>query len=66
MIKLVLLVLIIVSCSSLNDYHNSDKYKIKQRQEESYKMFKETHRVREKCSTKRQRFSPRRKKRYYS
>lgn len=63
--KLVLLLLITVSCSSLNDYHNSDKYKIKQRQEESYKMFKETHRVRRKCSTRKQRISPRRKKQYY-
>ncbi len=43
----------------------SDKYKIKQRQKESYEMFKRTHEVRKKCSTKRQTYKPRRKKQYY-
>lgn len=65
MIKILGLMLILTSCFHSKDYYMSDKYKIKQRQEESYRMFKETHKVRRKCSTKRQRVRHRRKKQYY-
>lgn len=66
MIKILGLMLILTSCFHSRDYYNSDKYKIKQRQEESYRMFEKTHEVRRKCSSKRQKIKPRRKKQYYN
>lgn len=45
--------MLLTSCIHSKDYYMSDKYKIKQRQKESYEMFKRTHEVRKKCSTKR-------------
>jgi hypothetical protein len=48
------------------DYYQSDDYKIKQRQKDSYKMYKKTQEVREKCSPKFKRPKNRRRKHYYS
>ena len=64
--RLVLLLFVLTSCFHSKDYYNSDSYKIKQRQKESYKMFKETHNVRKKCSPRFNRPKNRNKKHYYS
>lgn len=64
--RYLLIMLFITSCHSA-DYYHSDAYKIKQRQDQSMKMFHETHAVRKRCSSKRK--QPRRSKRrnaYYN
>jgi len=57
---------IFVSCIHSKDYYNSDKYKIKMRQEESLKMMEKTHDVRRKCSPRSRKSKGRRKHQYYS
>lgn len=52
-------------CASA-DYYNSDKYRIKERQKESMKMFEKTREVRRKCGSKPKKPSSRRRRRYYS
>lgn len=61
---MIILSLILFSCGNA-DYYNSDAYQIKQRQKESLRMMRETHRVRQKC---RKGPKPRKakRKRYYS
>ncbi len=61
---MIILSLILFSCGSV-DYYNSDSYLIKQRQKESLRMMKETHKVRRKCS-KRSKPRKAKRKRYYS
>lgn len=46
--------------------YNTDKYRIKERQKESMKMFEKTHEVRRKCGSKPRKPSSRRRRRYYS
>lgn len=57
---------IIVSCIHSKDYYNSDRYKIKMRQEESLRMMEKTHDVRRKCSPRMRKSKGKRKHRYYS
>ena len=66
MLKIIFLVFLLGSCFHSRDYYNSDKYKIKQRQDRSMEMFEMTHRVRKKSSN-RLRSTPggKRGKRYY-
>ncbi len=64
--KLFFLLLLVTSCMHSKDYYQSDDYKIKQRQKDSYKMYKKTQEVREKCSPKFKRPKNRRRKHYYS
>jgi hypothetical protein len=55
MIRLVIL-LILVSCTS-PDYYRSKQFKITQRKEESYKMYRKVHTIRFMCTPKSRRKS---------
>ncbi len=63
---LIIILFVLTSCYHSKDYYHSDEYKIKQRQKESYKMYKKTQEVRQKCSPKFNRPKNRRRKHYYS
>lgn len=64
--RLAAILLILTGCASA-DYYHSDRYKIKQRQEESMRMFEETHVARKKCAPRKGRpRSSRRRRKYYS
>lgn len=63
--RLAAILLILTGCASA-DYYNSDRYKIKQRQKASMEMFETTREVRKKCSTRRGRPKPSKRKKYYS
>jgi len=60
-----LFVLLLTGCAS-TEYYQSDEYKIKMRHKQSRDMFEETHRVRKKCSPRRNRPGRAHRKRYYS
>ena len=63
---IILLFILISSCSKFNnDYYTSKQYKIKQRQEETFKMFDKTHDVRRKCAPRVKKHRSKRKKQYY-
>jgi outer membrane lipoprotein SlyB len=63
--RLAAILLILTGCASA-DYYNSDRYKIKQRQKSSMEMFETTREVRKKCSPRRGRPKPSKRKKYYS
>ena len=65
-ILLILIISFTMSCNNLNDYYSSKEYKIKKRQEESYKMFLTTHNVRKTCNTNNKHKRYRRKKAKYT
>ena len=48
--RIILLILILSSCFHSKDYYNSKEYKSRERIKQSDKMFKETHKVRNRCS----------------